>query len=99
MSSVSQGDDGLFLGLGDFLVFSVFSAHAARGGLAPLAVVAVGLLVGMVLTMLHVSLKWPQRALEPVLPLSVLFAAVLLAAERGAVRMAAEALAAACVTV
>jgi hypothetical protein len=32
--------------------------------------------------MLHVALKWPLRSLEPAIPLSVIFGAALLAAER-----------------
>ena len=59
--------------------------------------VGAGLFTGLVLTMLHVSLKFPLRALEPVLPLSVALAAALLAAERCAMRPAADALAAALV--
>lgn len=70
------------MGFGEFLVFSVFAAHAARGGTAPLAAVLAGLLSGMNLTMLVVALQWPLRALEPVLPLALLFAAIALSTER-----------------
>ena len=87
--------DGLFLGIGDFVVFSVFATHAARGGAAPLAAVAVALLTALSQVMLHVTLQWPQRALAPILPTSVTIAAALLAGERFAVRPMAEALAAA----
>ena len=78
--------DGLFLGLGDFIVFSVFSGHTVLHiGLPPLGAVATGLLAGLVLLMTHVALKWPLRALEPAIPLSVVCAALLLFAERFAI--------------
>ena len=47
-----------------------------------MSAVVVGLLFGEAVTMMIVALKWPLRALEPVLPLSLVFAAALLAAER-----------------
>ena len=47
-----------------------------------LAAVLAGLLSGMNLTMLVVALQWPLRALEPVLPLALLFAAIALSTER-----------------
>lgn len=77
----AAGDDGLLLGLGDFIVFAVFTAHAAAGGIGTMAAVACGVLFGLVVTMYYVALKWPQRALEPAIPLSVVFGAVLLALE------------------
>jgi hypothetical protein len=76
----ASGSDGLFLGLGDFIVFSVFSAHAARGGVAPLIAVFVGLIAALSAIMIKVALAWPGRALEPVLPLSVALGSVVLAA-------------------
>ena len=78
----APGEDGLFLGFGDFVVFSVFCTHASRAGVAPLAAVATGVLAGLVLTMTHVALQWPKGALEPAIPLSVLGGAILLAIER-----------------
>ena len=91
---VPSEDDGLFLGLGDFIVFSVFCGHCVRTiGAAPTALVAAGLLAGLVLLLIHVALKWPLRALEPAIPLSVVLAALLLVAERFALRFALQALA------
>ena len=91
--SDGSGRDGLFLGLGDFLVFSTLSGHVVRvAGWAPTAVVAAGLLAGLAALMLHVALKWPLRALEPAIPLSIVCAAVLLACERLALRPLSEAL-------
>ena len=92
---LGKGRDGLLLGLGDFIVFSIFVAHAARGGVAPLAATAVGVLHGLSTTMTYVALKWPHRSLEPAIPLSVLFGAALLAVERFALRPLADSLAAA----
>ena len=57
-------------------------AHAVQGGVAPLAAAFVGIVHGLSTTMLHVALKWPLRSLEPAIPLSVIFGAALLAAER-----------------
>ena len=87
--------DGLLLGLGDFIVFSIFSVHAARGGAAPLAATAVGIMHGLTITMLHVALKWPSRSLIPAIPASVILGTVLLVAERFALRPLAGILAAA----
>lgn len=88
------GPDGLFLGLGDFIVFSVFCSHAARYvSAAASAVIGIGLLGGLVVLMIHVALKWPLRALEPAMPLSMLCAALLLVIERAALRSLKEALA------
>ena len=90
LTYTGPGTDGLFLGFGEFLVFSVFAAHAAREGTGPLAAVVAGLLSGMNLTMLAVALQWPLRALEPVLPLALLFAAVALSAERFLIQRLAD---------
>ena len=86
-------DGDLFLGIGDFVVFSVFSSHAVRAGVAPLAAVAVSLLVAVTITMAHAALSWPNRSLTPVLPSSISLAALLLAAERVAIRPSVEAVA------
>lgn len=88
----ARGRDGLLLGLGDFIVFSVFVAHAVRGGVAPLAATFVGVMHGLSTTMLHVALQWPLRSLEPAIPMSVAFGAALLAAERFALLPIADAL-------
>lgn len=85
--------DDLILGLGDFIVFSVFVGQGVRAGVAPLSAISVGVLAGLVLLMLHVSLQWPLRALEPAIPLSVVLGAVLLAAERLVLRPFADELA------
>ena len=86
--------DGLFLGLGDFIVFSVFCGHTVLHiGWQPLSAVATGLLAGLVILMVHVSLKWPLRALEPAIPLSVVLAALLLLAERFALKPLSDGLA------
>eukprot|EP00900_Chrysochromulina_parva_P027380 jgi/Chrpa1/9276/Chrysochromulina_OHIO_Genome00020591-RA len=82
--------DDLLLGLGDFIVFSVFAGHAARLGAAPLAAVAIGLLCGLGLLMVHVALRWPLRSLEPAIPLSVGFGALMLAGERLLLRPLAD---------
>ena len=93
LTYVDRERDGLFLGLGDFIVFSVFAAHAMRAGVAPLVSTSLGLLGGLVFTMMQVALAWPNAALKPVLPLSVGLAAVMLALERFAVHPVAETLA------
>ena len=94
LTFLAKGRDGLLLGLGDFIVFSIFVAHAARGGVAPLAATAVGVLHGLSSTMTHVALKWPLRSLEPAIPLSVMFGAALLAIERFALKPMVDMLAA-----
>ena len=86
--------NGLFVGIGEFVVFSVFAAHAMKGGVAPLAAVSIAMLCALAATMLHAALQWPKRSLFPVLPSSITLAAGLLALERVAVRPLAEALAA-----
>ena len=87
---VVGAQDDLLLGLGDFIVFSVFAGHAARLGAAPLAAVAIGLLCGLGLLMVHVALRWPLRSLEPAIPLSVGFGALMLAGERLLLRPLAD---------
>ena len=83
----------LELGLGDFIVYSAFAAHAARAGAAPLAAATIGILVGLTLTMCFVGLA-ARRTVVPALPLSVALGATLLAVERIAVQPLARALAA-----
>ena len=87
---------GLELGLGDFIVYSAFAAHAANAGVAPLAASSVGVLSGLTITMAHVALA-RQRTVVPALPLSVALGAGMLAVERGALRLFATALARAAV--
>ena len=72
---------GLELGLGDFIVYSAFAAHAVRNGIAPLAAVAAGVFAGLAVTMAHVALA-SRRTVVPALPLSVALGAVALAVER-----------------
>lgn len=73
--------EGLELGLGDFIVFPAFAAHATKVGVAPLTVICVGVLVGLVHTMATIALK-RGRTVLPALPLSIALGAFLLAAER-----------------
>ena len=91
----AAGRDVLILGLGDFVVFAVFAAQASRDGIAPLIAVSTGVLAGLIFTMTHVALKWPGSgsSLSPAIPLSVAFGAMLLVAERFALRPLADTLA------
>lgn len=89
------GRDGLFLGFGDFIVFSAFAVHATHAGVAALAAVSVGVVFGLVITMTHVALKWPLGSLEPAIPLSAVLGFAALVAERFIVRGCAAAVAAA----
>jgi hypothetical protein len=76
-----KDQQGLELGLGDFIIYSAFAAHAARGGAAPLAATVVGVLGGLVPTMSHITLRLPRRTVVPALPLSVALGALLLAGQ------------------
>jgi len=81
MPGLVSKHDGLELGLGDFIVYSAFAAHAARSGAAPLLAVTVGVLGGLTVTMMHVALA-RTRTVVPALPLSIALGALMLAAER-----------------
>ena len=81
MPGMTFKHSGLELGLGDFIIYSAFAAHASRAGVAPLAAVTIGILVGLALTMMHIALA-RRRTVVPALPLSVALGALMLAAER-----------------
>ncbi len=81
--------DGLELGLGDFIVYSAFAAQAAQAGVAPLVAVAIGVLLGLAVTMTHVALA-RRRTVVPALPLSITLGASMLAVERFVVHVLAE---------
>ena len=72
---------GVELGLGDFIIYSAFAVKAARSGVAQLAVVSVGVLAGLTVTMAHVALA-RRRTVVPALPLSIALGASLLVVER-----------------
>ena len=91
MPGLTFKHSGLELGLGDFIIYSAFCAHALNGGVAPLSAVAAGIVVGLVLTMSHIALA-RRRTVVPALPLSVAIGATLLAAERFALNPLAIAL-------
>lgn len=92
MPGLTFKHSGLELGLGDFIVYSAFCAHAALRGVAPLIAVSVGITAGLVLTMTRIALA-RRRTVLPALPLSVAFGAALLAVERFALQPLARALA------
>ena len=81
MPGLTFKHSGLELGLGDFIVYSAFAAHAAKSGVAPLFAVVIGIIVGLTLTMTHVALA-RRRRVVPALPLSVALGALMLAIER-----------------
>ena len=83
---------GLELGLGDFIVYAAFAAHASTAGGAPLLAAAVGVLSGLVPTMGYLALA-RRRTVVPALPLAIALGASMLAAERLMVRRLSEALA------
>lgn len=85
MPGLTFKHSGLELGLGDFIIYSAFCAHAVNGGVGPLCAVAAGIIAGLVLTMSHIALA-RRRTVVPALPLSVALGAILLAAERFAIR-------------
>ena len=81
MPGLTFKQGGLELGMGDFIVYSAFAAHATRAGVAPLAAIIAGVLVGLVHTMGTIALA-RRRTVLPALPLSIALGAALLAAER-----------------
>ena len=72
---------GLELGFGDFLVYGAFSAQAACASVAAFAAVFAAVAVGLVLTMVRITLA-PFRVVLPALPLAVAMATSLLGFER-----------------
>ena len=72
--------DGLELGMGDFIVFSALGGYTARCRVSSLAVAFLGVLAGLIPTMLHLALA-RRRTVVPALPLSIAVSCVLLALE------------------
>ena len=70
--------EGLELGLGDFIVFAALAAYASLHGATAFAAAFIGVLCGLVPTMMHLALA-RRRTVVPALPLSVAIGCALLA--------------------